>query len=155
MPAICLLRTKIKYCLTVNPYFISLTQAAVHRNYFSSFLIYQTVKYETKYAERLTRALQKDTQKYRLSINTCSEMEACEVTLLVPLLLALRGSVTECLVISCDLTEGYCCSFPSLEGLVHLLKKNSEGWRYRAIRNKVFSIRCRWKQFMLTTYKKV
>lgn len=48
-------------------------------------------------------------------------MEACEVTLLVPLLLALRGSVTECLVISCDLTEGYCCSSPSFEGLVHLL----------------------------------
>lgn len=93
-------------------------------------------------------------QKYQLLINTCSEMEACEVTLLVPLLLALRGSVTECLVISCDLTEGYCCSFPSLEGLVHLLKKNSEGWRYRAIRNKVFSIRYRWKQFMLTMYKK-
>lgn len=45
------------------------------------------------------------------------------MTLLVPLLLALRGSVTECLAISCDLTEGYCCSFPSLEGLVHLLKK--------------------------------
>lgn len=94
-------------------------------------------------------------QKYWLWINTCSEMEACEVTLLVPLLLALRGSVTECLVISCDLTEGYCCSFPSLEGLVHLLKKNSEGWRYRAIRNKVFSIGYRWKQFMLTTRKKV
>lgn len=54
-------------------------------------------------------------------------MEACEVTLLVPLLLALRGSVTECLVISCDLTEGYCCSFPSLEGLVHLLKKKFRG----------------------------
>jgi len=82
-------------------------------------------------------------------------MEACEVTLLVPLLLALRGSVTECLVISCDLTEGYCCSFPSLEGLVHLLKKNSEGWRYIAIRNKVLAIRCGWKQFMLTTSKSV
>lgn len=50
-------------------------------------------------------------------------MEACEVTLLVPLLLALRGSVTECLVISCDLTEGYCCSFPSLEGLVHFVAR--------------------------------
>lgn len=36
---------------------ISLTHAVVHRNYFSSFLIYQTVKY----AEHLTRALQKDT----------------------------------------------------------------------------------------------
>lgn len=35
---------------------ISLTQAVVHRNYFS-FLISQTVKY----AEHLTRALQKDT----------------------------------------------------------------------------------------------
>lgn len=56
-------------------------------------------------------------------INTCLEMEACEVTLLVPLLLAWRGSVTECLVISCDLTEGYCCSSPSLEGLVHLIRK--------------------------------
>lgn len=40
---------------------ISLTQAVVHRNYFSSFLTYQTVKYEAKYAEDLTRALQKDT----------------------------------------------------------------------------------------------
>lgn len=41
----------------------------IHKNYFFSFLIYQTVKYEAKYAEHLTRALQKDTMAEILAID--------------------------------------------------------------------------------------
>lgn len=53
----------------------------------------------------------------------CLVMVAYEVTLLVPLLSALHGLVIECLVISCGLTEEYCCSSPSLEGLVHFVAR--------------------------------